>query len=120
MYRGIQGVICSTGGYGIMRGTGGYWWVPQIALQVRIVLNGLQVTKGLKNGRVQGTAGHRVLHGTVQGTEGYILHSTLRHRVLQGKQSTEGYMLLKGVGYCRLQGTTGYYRVQGHCTVPMN
>ena len=94
-----------------MRGTGGYWWVPQIALQVRIVLNGLQVTKGLKNGRVQGTSGHRVLHGTVKGTAGYILHSTLRHRVLQGKQSTEGYMVLKGVGYCRLQGTTGYYRV---------
>ena len=102
MYRGIQGVICSTGGYGIMRGTGGYWWVPQIALQVRIVLNGLQVSKGLKNSRVQGTAGHRVLHGTVQGIAGYILHSK------QSKQSTAGFIVLKGVGYCRLQGTTGY------------
>ena len=99
-----------------MRGTGGYWWVHQIALQDRIVLNGLQVTKGLKNGRVQGTAGHRVLHGTVQGIAGYTLHSTLRHRVLQGKQSkqsTEGYMVLKGVGYCRLQGTTGYKGTAG-------
>ena len=58
--------------------------VPQIALQGRIVLNILQGTKGLTDGRLQDTAGHRVLHGT--GTGYCRVHSTSGHRALQGKE----------------------------------
>ena len=72
---------------GVLVVTAGYPAVTQIALQVRIVLNGRQGTKGLTDGRVQGTAGPRVQHGT-----GYCrVHGTSGHRVLQGKE------------YCRVQ-----------------
>ena len=64
-YLWYWGVIGSSGGYsrvlqvlGVLRGTWGY-----SGLQGRIVLKGLQGTKGLTDGRVQGTAVHRVLQG---------------------------------------------------------
>ena len=57
--------------------------------------------------RAQGHARYNVLHCRE--------HSTLGHRVLQGKelQSREGYMVLQGIVYCRLQGTGGYKGTAG-------
>ena len=69
--------------------------VPQIALKVKIVLNGLQGKKGLTDCRVQDTAVHSVL----QGTGYYRVHCNSGYRVLQGKE------------YCSVQKTRWYCRV---------
>ena len=67
---GVMGSTGDMGYYRILGVTAGYpavcpvILVPQIGLQGRIVLKGLQGTKGLKDSRVQGTAGHRVLQGS--------------------------------------------------------